>query len=96
MALKGSNVLDDYATLAICALEEGPRKPNISDINPNLRGGLIVKRASDTSSVEATKLNVDVAKLDHETSNREALEKIELMRKFEKLFNYYNVAQQSV
>lgn len=94
LALKGLDFVDDYATLAIWALEDGPRKPNISDINPNLRGGLILKREFDISSVEDTKLNVDVAKLAHETSKRESLEKAELMRKFDKLFNDYNAVQQ--
>lgn len=65
-----------------------------NNFHPNLRGGLIIKRASNTLSVEATKLNVDVAKLAHETSKREALEKVELMRKFDKLFNDYNAPQQ--
>lgn len=93
LALKGLDFIDDYATLEIWALEGGPRKPNISDLNPNLRGGLIVKRASDTSSVEDTKLNVGVAKLAHETSKREALEKIDLRIKFDKIFNDYNATQ---
>lgn len=48
LALKGSDFVDDYATMEIWELEEGIRKPNISDLNPNLRGSLIIKRASDT------------------------------------------------
>lgn len=93
LELKGSDFVDDYATLVVWALEEGPRRPNINDIYPNLKGSLIIKRVFDTSSVEATKLNVDVVKLAHETSKREALEKVELMRNFHKIFNDYNVIQ---
>lgn len=86
LALRGSDFVDDYATLAIWALEEGPRKPSISYLNLNLRGSLIIKRASNRSSVEAAKLNVYVAKLAHESAKREDLEKAELIRKFYKLF----------
>lgn len=95
LALKGLDFVDDYTTLAIWALEEGPRNPNVNELNPNLKGGLIIKREFNTSSVEATKLNVDVVKLTHETSKREALEKAEFMRNFDKLFNDYNEAQQT-
>lgn len=94
LALKGSQFVDDYATLAIWALEQGPRRPNIIYINLNLRGSIIIKRSSDTSNVEASKLAVDVAKLAHETSKRGAMEKEELMKKFENIFNVYNVVQQ--
>lgn len=93
LALRDSDFGDDYVTLEIWALEEGPRKPNISDLNPNLKGSLIIKRASDTSSVEGTKLNIDVAKLAHESTKKEALEKAELIRKFDKVFNDYNASQ---
>lgn len=93
LALRGSDFLDDYATLAIWALEQGPRKPDINDLNPNLRGSLVIKRVADTSSVEATKLNVDVAKLAHESAKKEALERDDLMKKFDKLFNDYNASQ---
>lgn len=67
LALKGSNFIEDHASLAIWPLEQRPRRPDIIDINLNLKGGLIVKRASDTSTIEATKLVVDMDKLAHET-----------------------------
>lgn len=83
LALKESEFVQDYATLAIWSLEQGPRRPDIGDINPNLRGSLIIKRATDTSNVEASKLAIDVAQLAHETANREEIEKQELMKRFE-------------
>lgn len=93
LELRGPDFTNDYATLAIWALEEGPMKPDVSDLNYNLRGSLIIKRAADTPSVEATKLNVYVAKLAHESAKKEALEKVELMKKFDNLFNDYNASQ---
>lgn len=75
LEFKGSDFIDGHATLAIWSIEKGPRRPAINDINPNLKGGLITNGNSDTSSVEATKLNVDMTKLAHETTKREAKEK---------------------
>jgi hypothetical protein len=53
-ALQDSAFSEEYQTLAIWALAPQGKKPNIVDINPNLKGGLIIKRVFDTSTVEAT------------------------------------------
>ena len=69
--------------------------PDVTDINPNFRGGLIIKRASETSTTEATNLTVNVAKLAQKTTEREEAEKKSLMEKYNLLIEEYNKMQQN-
>ena len=94
VALQNSAFSEEYETLAIWALAPQGRKPDVSDINPNFRGGLIIKRASKTSTTEATNLTVTMAKLAQKTAKREEAEKKSLMDKYNAIIGQYSKMQQ--
>jgi hypothetical protein len=67
---------------------------DIVDINPNLKGGLIIKRVFDTSTIEATNLTINVAKLAQKIAERDEAKKRELLEKYNVLIGEYDTMQQ--
>jgi hypothetical protein len=70
------------------------RKPNVTDINLNLRGGLIIKRALMTLTTKATSLTLNMAKLAKKTTKREEAENKDLMEKYNAIIGEYSKIQQ--
>lgn len=93
-ALQDSAFSEEYETLAIWALAPQGRKPNVADISLSLMGGLIIKRASKTSTTEATSLTLNVAKLAQKTTERDEAEKKSLMEKYNAIIGEYSRMQQ--
>ena len=91
--LQDSTFSEEYETLAIWALAPQGRKPNVADLSPNLRGGLIIKRVSETSTTEATSLTLNVAKLAQKIAERDEAEKKSLMEKYNTMIGEYSRIQ---